>query len=94
LIGNQRLWRWKAGGFDHGADIDVAEPGLLHQGAELDRIAESEWGSPVGGRLGTHVSLQCLRQGGHAGALLDPAPDAQRQSSAGHQDTMHLTQRS
>ena len=90
LIGNQRVRRGKVGGFDHRADIDVAESGVFHQGAELDRIAESERRSPICGRLGTHVSLQCLSQGGHPGAPLDPAPDAESQPSAGYQDTTHL----
>jgi hypothetical protein len=46
-IGNQRLRRWEAGGFDQRGDVDVVEPGLLHQGMELDRIAKSERCSPV-----------------------------------------------
>src|SRR5215213_1052254 len=69
------------------------EPGFLHEGAELDRIAEREWCSPIRRRLGAHVSLQCLRQGSHPGAPLDPAPDTNRHSPAGHQDPTHLTQR-
>jgi hypothetical protein len=93
LIGNQRLRRWEAGGFDRRADVDVAEPGFLHEGAELGGIAEGEWRPPVRGRLGAHVSLQCLHQGGHAGVLLDRAPDAERQPSGRNQDTAHLAQR-